>query len=174
MNDGRVSWTEEEKRYLKQHWEHLSIQEMATHLNRSYASVKGQAGRMGLLRNDVKEIRRRKHKYLAPWTDAEIDNLRALCEARKYTCVEMALFLDRSENGVRAKIRYMKFPAPLSLGRHNFYTTEEEQLLLDMVKKGHTLDEIAFHLKRSVRGLKGKLIHMEKVKERDEICTEEL
>jgi DNA invertase Pin-like site-specific DNA recombinase len=157
-------WTATESQFLIDNRESMTLEEIAVSLDRTVASVRGRMKRMSLFRNKVTELRSRERKIYAKWTPEEDLKLQQLLATKEHTCVELAIILNRSEGSVRQRIRDKKWPPPKSLGKHNFYTAEEEETIKQLLNAGHSLDEIAFRLKRSVRAIQGKLIHMEKTK----------
>lgn len=118
---------------------------------------------------EKRKIDRQKFKERRPWTEKDISRLINLVNSYQYTYPEIATLLGRPEASIKRKLFDLNIKArPISLDRHNKYTEEEINLILELLKKGYSFNAIAdkvnedksreFH--KSANAIRGKLERM--------------
>lgn len=99
-----------------------------------------------------------------PWTPEEDKHLIKLLKDYKYGYRELSLKLNRTEGAIKRRCYDLKLPyRPIKADNHNPWTDEETQLLIDMLNKNYTLEDISKKLpRRSVCAIRGKLERLAK------------
>jgi hypothetical protein len=108
----------------------------------------------------IKRQKIKKSNY-DPWTPEEDNILKGMLSAYRYTYPEIAQRLNRSEGAIKRRIQELGIKArPVRLNNHVKYTSEEVTVIVELVNKGHCLEDIAARLNKSALGIRGKLERM--------------
>lgn len=101
-------WTDEEKAIVRRDYKgtNASAQEIANHLGVTFNAVKGQAAKLGIMRQKC-----------PPWTHKELDCLEKLIH--RHSVGTIARILHRSPNAVKVKATRLKLKLRL---RDDWYT----------------------------------------------------
>lgn len=91
IQDKGLSWSQEEKEFIRKNYYKMPAKEIARLLNRTLNAVKNTASRMGVSKNKRE-----------PWSGKELDYLKN--NYAQKTIVEIAKALNRSKESVRAKV----------------------------------------------------------------------
>ena len=111
---------------------------------------------------DVKrrqDIRRNQKITMKPWTTKDDDELRILLKRKKYTIVELAKALHRTEGAVKRRILELNLKErPISLNNHIQWTDEEYMLLGQMIKDCKNYEEMQEQFSdKSVKAIRGRV-----------------
>lgn len=94
----RVSWSDDEVQFLKDHWNNLSINQIAIELNRSAKAIKTKATREDLTERKTKKWSKEDIEFLnEKWGSASIESI--------------AKYLNRTDEAVRYKAFRLGLPA---------------------------------------------------------------
>jgi transposase len=101
------------------------------------------------------------NKGCRPWTKEDDRLLISMVKAYQYTYPEIAKALRRSEGAVKRRLQDLNIKArPVRLNNHVKYTEQEIEQLLELFRKGYSIDTIAAKLGKSALGVRGKLERM--------------
>lgn len=141
--DAKV-WTDEEIIKLKELSKTKKLSEIVSELNRTSASIKYQAQRLGL---SIKTDRKN-------WTEEEYKQLEKLTMIDKKSPKEIAEIMGRSEDSIIIKIN--RRGLKIQTNDKRFWTKEEETLLSDLWGS-ESVEKIAKKLNRTVSSIKNKV-----------------
>lgn len=84
-----------------------------------------------------------------------------MLNAYKYTYPEISQRINRSEGGIKKRIQKLGLKArPVRLNNHGKYTQDEVNLIVNLLDKGHCIEDIAHRINKSAHGVRGKLKRM--------------
>jgi hypothetical protein len=111
----------------------------------------------------AKEKRRldilKNQKYITtPWTKAEDDKLIRLVKQQKYTYLELAKLLRRTDGAITRRLNDFGISErPIRESPHNCWTDNDLYQLGELIKAGYSYPIIAEHLNKSAKACRGKV-----------------
>lgn len=114
----------------------------------------------------AKEKRRldilKNQKYITtPWTKAEDDKLIRLVKQQKYTYLELAKMLRRTDGAITRRLNDLGISdRPIRESPHNYWTDNDLYQLGELIKAGYSYPIIAEHLNKSAKACRGKVYNI--------------
>lgn len=98
-------------------------------------------------------------KYkVTPWTSEEDNKLISLLRLYKYTYKEISMKLLRTEGAIKRRCNdLLLIERPLRESPHNTWTSEQEQIVIEMYNKGYKSDVIKEYIDKSGLAINGKI-----------------
>lgn len=95
------------------------------------------------------------------WTEAEDRELLRLLRAYRYTVLEIAAKLNRTEGGVVKRIQDLGLrERPVKADNHNLWTEEQFQTIGRMIKAGSSYESMSLAVGKSTKAIRGRVYTM--------------
>lgn len=108
-----------------------------------------------------RDCRRRQKITSNPWTPADDDKLKHLLSQYRYSYKDLSRELGRTEGAIQRRINDLKLKArPIKADNHIMWTPSEFETLGQMIKEGHSYEEMSQVIGKSAKAIRGRVFQM--------------